>query len=187
MLIEGPNLGLHQVFDHLFACWGFDTKPCPTGSIAVPRCGVTQRRRWLTWIGDRTFSEQISMKRRDFLTGTARIAVFTVVATTLLAKEPPNRKTTLGLKASRFTLNGQSAFLLGVSYYGALGASEEFIRRDLDDLQRHGFNWLRVWATWGAFDNDVSAVDGRGEARPAFLEKLKWLVSECDQRESLWT
>ena len=122
------------------------------------------------------------MKRRHFVASTARITVLTVVATPSLAKQPPNRTTILGLQASRFTLNDQPAFLLGISYYGALGASEEFIRRDLDDLQRHGFNWLRVWATWGAFDNDVSAVDVRGEARPAFLEKLKRLVAECDQR-----
>jgi hypothetical protein len=90
--------------------------------------------------------------------------------------------TSLGTDGTRFTLNGKPAFLLGISYYGALGAPEEFIRRDLDDLQRLGFNWLRVWATWGAFDHDVSAVDATGRAREPFLAKLKWLLSECDRR-----
>lgn len=90
--------------------------------------------------------------------------------------------TTLGIDASRFTLNGQPTFLLGVSYYGALGAPDEFVRQDLDDLQRLGFNWLRVWATWSQFDHDVSAVDVQGTARPPFLEKLQKLVAESDRR-----
>jgi len=85
--------------------------------------------------------------------------------------------TILGVEGTRFTLNGKPTFLLGVSYYGGLGASEDFIRRDLDDIQRSGFNWLRLWATWTAFDNDVSAVDARGRPREPFLGRLKWLVT----------
>jgi len=88
----------------------------------------------------------------------------------------------LGIEGSRFTLNGKPTFLLGFSYYGALGAPEEFIRKDLDDFKRWKFNWMRVWATWSAFGTDVSAVDGRGEIRESFMEKLKWLVAECDRR-----
>jgi hypothetical protein len=90
--------------------------------------------------------------------------------------------TELGIEGTQFTLNGQPTFLAGVSYYGALGASRESVQRDLDDVQRCGFNWLRVWATWAAFENDVSAVDPEGRAREAFLERLKWLVEECDRR-----
>jgi len=90
--------------------------------------------------------------------------------------------TTLGISDSRFTLNGKPAFLYGISYYGALGASEDFIRRDLDDLQRYGFNWIRVWANWRAFGADAAAVDGEGRPMPAGLEKLKWLLEECDRR-----
>src|SRR5262249_7594882 len=63
-----------------------------------------------------------------------------------------------------------------------LGATEEFVRRDLDDLARHGFNWVRVWATWGAFDRDVSAVDAEGRPREPYLGRLKSLVAECDPR-----
>jgi len=90
--------------------------------------------------------------------------------------------TVLGIQDTRFTLNGRPTFLLGISYYGGLGAAEESIRRDLDDLQRSGFNWLRVWATWAAFDHDVSAVNERGEPREPFLGKLQWLVAECNRR-----
>lgn len=92
------------------------------------------------------------------------------------------RATELGIDKSAFTLDGRPTFLLGASYYGALGAPEDFVRRDLDDLQRHGFNWIRVWATWTAFTNDVSAVDSNGQAREPLLGKLTWLVGECDRR-----
>ncbi len=90
--------------------------------------------------------------------------------------------TVLGIEGTRFTLDGKPTFLLGISYYGGLGATEDFIRRDLDDLQRYGFNWLRVWATWGLRDAEVSAVDAQGRAREPFLGRLRWLVAECDRR-----
>jgi len=90
--------------------------------------------------------------------------------------------TVLGLRDTRFTLSGEPTFLLGMSYYGALGAPEDFVRRDLDDLKHHGFNWLRVWATWGKFDRDVSAVDAAGGPNEPFFGRLKWLVAECDRR-----
>jgi hypothetical protein len=91
-------------------------------------------------------------------------------------------ETVLGIEGTRFTLKGKPAFLLGISYYGGLGASQDFVRRDLDDLQRYGFNWLRVWATWGMADQDVSAVDAQGHPREPFLGRLQWLVAECDRR-----
>lgn len=96
------------------------------------------------------------------------------------AAEP--QATILSVDGPRFTLNGRPVFLLGISYYAGLSASEESIRRDLDDMMRHGFNWLRVWATWSTAGGDVSAVDTRGRAREPFLRKLQWLVAECDRR-----
>ena len=90
--------------------------------------------------------------------------------------------TELGIEGSQFTVNGKPTFLLGISYYGALGAPKEFILRDLEDIQRYGFNWLRVWATWSAFGKDVSAFDAQGNPREPFLSKLRWLVAECDKR-----
>ncbi len=90
--------------------------------------------------------------------------------------------TVLGVEGTRFTVNGEPTFLLGISYYGGLGASREFILRDLKDMQSSSFNWMRVWVTWAAFDNDVSAVDAKGNAREPYLDKLRWLVTECDKR-----
>ena len=91
-------------------------------------------------------------------------------------------RTVLGIEGAQFTMNAKRTFLLGFSYYGALGGPEDFIRKDLDDFQRLGFNWLRVWATWSTSGQDVSAVDAEGEAREPFLSRLKWLVVECDRR-----
>jgi len=75
---------------------------------------------------------------------------------------PGKPATRLGIEGTHFTLNDRPAFLLGISYYGALGAPKEAIERDLAEVKSRGFNWVRVWATWAAFDNDVSAVDAQG-------------------------
>ena len=90
--------------------------------------------------------------------------------------------TVLGLEGARLTINGRPTFLLGASYYGALGASEEFLREDLGNFQQHGFNWLRVWATWESNGTNVSAVDPQGRPREPFIGRLKWLIRECDRR-----
>ena len=91
-------------------------------------------------------------------------------------------QTVLGARGSVFTLGDQPTFLLGISYYGALGAPEESVRQDLDDLQRLGFNWLRVWATWESFGEDVSAVNAQGRPREPHMGRLTRLVEECDAR-----
>jgi len=93
--------------------------------------------------------------------------------------------TVLGITNAQFTVNGRPAFLLGASYYGGLGAPEDFVRRDLNDLRQSGFNWIRVWANWGAFENNVSAFDADGNPREPFIAKLKWIVAECDRRGML--
>jgi hypothetical protein len=90
--------------------------------------------------------------------------------------------TVLGIDGTRFTVNGQATFLLGISDFGALGAPEDFVRQDLDDLKRHGFNYLRVWATCGLFDQQISAVTDEGRPREPFLRKLKRLVADSDRR-----
>jgi hypothetical protein len=88
----------------------------------------------------------------------------------------------LATQGTQFTVNGRVTFLFGISYYGALAAPEEFIHRDLADMKRAGFNWIRVWANWRAFGANAAAVDEEGRAIPAGLEKLKWLVAECDRQ-----
>ena len=88
----------------------------------------------------------------------------------------------LGIDGTAFTLNGRTTFLVGASYYGALGAPGEFIASDLDDLRALGFNWIRVFAVWDMFDNNVSAVDAAGKGREPYLSKLKALVAGAAKR-----
>ncbi len=124
------------------------------------------------------------MKFRNGATPSIMLFVAALASASLLsgAEQPTQSRTVLAVGGTRFTLNGAPTFLVGISYYGALGASEDFLRRDLDDLQRHGFNWLRVWATWNASEQDVSAVTADGRARQPFLGRLEYLVAECDRR-----
>ena len=110
-----------------------------------------------------------------------RIVTVLSLVMLLIAPAAP-AETTLGVAGGRFTVNGQPTFLSGISYYGALGAPDEFIRRDLDDFRRDGFNWVRVWATWAAFGEDVSAVNGDGSPRQPYLDRLVKLVETCDER-----
>jgi CubicO group peptidase (beta-lactamase class C family) len=91
-------------------------------------------------------------------------------------------RTVLGTREAQFTLNGAPTFLYGMSYYGTLAAPDDFIRRDLDDLQHSGFNWIRVWANWRAFGAEAAAIDEEGKAIPAGVEKLRWLLGECNRR-----
>jgi hypothetical protein len=130
------------------------------------------------------WAQPLSDPRKAAITRRARAAV--VETTEKPGSDVPAGKVTegtvFGVRDTRFTLGGEPTFLLGMSYYGALGATQEFVRSDLDALRRHGFNWMRVWATWRAFDRDVSAVDAEGGPREPYLGRLKWLVAECDRR-----
>src|SRR5262245_3425208 len=93
-----------------------------------------------------------------------------------------NTNLVLGTQDSRFTINGKPTFLYGISYYGALAASEEIVRRDFSDMKRYGFNWIRVWANWRAFGASAAAIDEEGRSISTGLDKLKWLVAECDRQ-----
>jgi hypothetical protein len=106
-----------------------------------------------------------------------RLAIVLALSMTGLAAA-----TELGIDGTRFTIDGKPTFLLGLSYYGALGAPQAFIQKDLDDMQHLGVNWIRVWATWAAFENDMTAVDGDGRPREPYFSRLERLVAECDRR-----
>jgi hypothetical protein len=112
------------------------------------------------------------------------VAAFASGSTTLCAVEPKPSQThtVLAIEQDRFTINGEPTFLMGISYYAGLGASDETLNRDLDAIQQGGFNWLRVWATWDSIGENVSAFDSSGNQRQPYFERLKSLVAECDRR-----
>ena len=99
------------------------------------------------------------------------------------AADAQSSQTVLGIDGTQFTINGRPTFLLGISYYGGLGADDETRRRDFDKLEACGFNWVRVWATWSAFGEDWAAIEpATGETRQPFLASLEKLVADCDRR-----
>ncbi len=105
-----------------------------------------------------------------------------LVAAAVVTASIPAAATELAIRDSQFTLDGKPAFLLGISYYAGLGAPQESAARDLDDIRRAGFNWIRVWATWSGFGTELSAVESDGSPREPYLSGLEWLVDQCDRR-----
>ncbi|NUM53180.1 MAG: hypothetical protein HUU46_06025 [Candidatus Hydrogenedentes bacterium] len=114
-------------------------------------------------------------------------AILTAVGSLLLvvghAQSADAAGPVLGIDGFSFTLNDKPVFLLGASYYGALGSErEEFIEQDMDDFAAHGFNWVRVWATWADFDNNVSAVATNGLPRQPYMARLERLCELASVR-----
>src|SRR5262249_34053241 len=72
----------------------------------------------------------------------------------------------LTVQGTRFAIDGEPQFLIGVSAYGALGAPEGALRADLEALRKQGVRGVRVWATWTIAGDDVAAVGPRGGAVP---------------------
>jgi hypothetical protein len=82
----------------------------------------------------------------------------------------------LGIAGTQFTLDGKPTFLLGISYYGAQAIEDEaIVDGDLAAMQACGFNWVRVWATWSAYENSVCAVHRDGSPHGPYLERLQRL------------
>ena len=128
----------------------------------------------------------LNTNRRRFLSllaGCAAVTVADLPAGLLsLASAQSRASIRLAVQGTRFTLNDTPTFLYGISYYGGLGATKEQSLADLDRIKSLRLNWIRVWATWGGFDNDISAVDADGSPRQPFLSQLQWLLAECDRR-----
>jgi len=104
-----------------------------------------------------------------------------LMLTLALAGAGAGHATILGVEDTRFTLDGEEVFLLGISYYAAQGASAECMESDMSAFAYTGINWIRVWATWDMF-GEISAVDPSGAAREPYLTRLKSLVSVANER-----
>lgn len=89
----------------------------------------------------------------------------------------------LGIDKNLFTINKKSVFLYGISYYGGLGASESSIQKDLADIKAKGFNWIRIWANWPGKTSDISAVNDDGNPVIPYMNKLEWILRECDKND----
>ncbi|GAB4440288.1 MAG: hypothetical protein OHK0015_36090 [Chloroflexi bacterium OHK40] len=83
-------------------------------------------------------------------------------------------RTLLGVSGERFTINGQPAFLLGVSYFDARFWHES----DLDALQQRGYNLIRIWLDW----REHSFFDANGRLTSEGRARLLNLVDAADRR-----
>ena len=109
------------------------------------------------------------------------IAVVCAGAFVMVVARPADA-TELGVDGSLLTLDGQPAFLLGVSYYAGLARTPELMAHDLDDLRERGINWIRVWATWD-WHEAQPAVDATGAAAEPAMQALRDLVRLADERD----
>jgi hypothetical protein len=101
----------------------------------------------------------------------------------LLASLAAAQGPVLGIDGTRFTLDGHPTFLLGISYYAALAIEDEAVlAENLDTIKDHGFNWVRVWGTWSAYDNNVCAVHRDGSPHGPYLDRLTRLCTLAGQR-----
>lgn len=101
----------------------------------------------------------------------------------LLACLAATQGPSLAMDGTQFTLDGTPTFLLGISYYGALAIEDEAVLADdLDTMRSYGFNWVRVWATWSAYDNSVCAVQRDGSPHGPYLDRLLRLCRLAGER-----
>ena len=90
--------------------------------------------------------------------------------------------TDLNIKGSQFLINNKPTFLFQLNYYSALEASRYSIEQDLDDMQRLGINSIRIGIKCNTSGEDISVTDTMGNPIPQKMNKLRWILAECDRR-----
>lgn len=94
-------------------------------------------------------------------------------------------RNSLGIAGTKFTIGGEPTFLLGVSYFDAVGWQQA----DLDALQARRFNLIRIFLDWSILDIKDGAPTpqaARGFVQPdgslTHTETLLALVRACAVR-----
>lgn len=93
----------------------------------------------------------------------------------------------LGIDGARFTIDGSPRFLLVVSYFDALRASEATLEADFAWLRRHGIDGVRIFPNWwrcaavgqcgGHAGDDTLMAATDGGLRPPVLARLKAVLA----------
>ena len=93
----------------------------------------------------------------------------------------------LGVDGPRFTVDGTPRFLLVVSYFDALRASDATLEADFAWLRRHGIDGVRIFPNWwrcaavrqcgGHAGDDTLMAAPDGALRPAVLARLKAVLA----------
>ena len=103
------------------------------------------------------------------------------------AVAPRQQPPVLGVDGSRFTVDGTARFLIVVSYFDALRASDATLEGDFAWLRRHGIDGVRIFPNWwrcaavrqcgGHPGDDTLMAAPDGSLRPAVLERLRGVLA----------
>jgi len=118
----------------------------------------------------------------------AGVLVLSVLAAqTKPAPAPRAQPPVLGVEGTRFTVDGTPRFLLVVSYFDALRASDDTLEADFAWLRRHGIDGVRIFPNWwrcaavrqcgGHAGDDTLMAAPDGALRPAVLARLKAVLA----------
>ncbi|MDO8496047.1 MAG: hypothetical protein Q7S43_01175, partial [bacterium] len=86
---------------------------------------------------------------------------------------------TLGISGDRFTINGNPQFLLFISYFDAMNASDAILDSDFARLQSLGFNGIRIITNWNPPGNPGQLMDANGNLRPGMLNRLINIIQKA--------
>ena len=111
------------------------------------------------------------------------MTVLTVAAPALPAATGPS----LTIAGTSFAVDGRPRFLLLVSYFDALRASDATLEGDFAFLRRHGLDGVRIFPNWwrcaaarqcgGHAGDDTLMAAPDGALRPAALARLKAVIA----------
>ena len=97
----------------------------------------------------------------------------------------------LGIAGTQFTVNGTPRFLVLVSYFDALRASDQVLDSDFTWLRAHGIDGVRIFPNWwrcaevrkcGGHPGDDTLMEApSGRLRPAVLARLRALLAKAGQ------
>jgi hypothetical protein len=118
----------------------------------------------------------------------AGVVVAALVAAQAPAAPPaPRQPPVLGVDGPRFTVDGTRRFLVVVSYFDALRASDATLDADFAWLRRHGIDGVRVFPNWwrcaavrqcgGHAGDDTLMAAPDGALRPAVLARLQSVLA----------
>jgi len=111
------------------------------------------------------------------------MTVLTVAAPALPAATGPS----LTIAGTSFAVDGRPRFLLLVSYFDALRASDATLEGDFAFLRRHGLDGVRIFPNWwrcaaarqcgGHAGDDTLMAAPDGALRPAVQARLKAVIA----------
>jgi hypothetical protein len=100
---------------------------------------------------------------------------------------------TLGVSGDAFTVDRQKRFLLFVSYFDALDASDDVLDEDFRTFTTHGIDGIRLFANWwdcSTMDactqpSPRTLMDAAGALRPPQVERLRRVLARAASQRLL--